>query len=365
MRYLDESLFDDELIDLGEAVAAAVAPPINPLPCDRYVARSCLQKAIRRAEPGLAQRALANLFLHDRRSAWRALTIIALEDVGVANTDLLAQIVAAQKDRLWRAQTGGDWLVLAEIARQMAESLHCQSACDLLLRVANDPALEHARATALDSPPCELAAQLWNCREAILKRGLAALAMGGALAEGQRYSDPCGVFDILSETSRSPHTVAACRAAWKISRNPMAMLLPVVWEFWSPACYQVVDDELSTVHMFGDIPGYALDQFTRIGNTISRALLREDGKLKKTLNDAGVPTSQQPRAVGDLLFIIEGGLLAKRAVWAVGNQFREPVRPLPAVDKLGERLHDAVTHLTSKACQIALLRQQYFQPTRP
>lgn len=360
MLFPDEALFEYVLIDLAEAIAAHPAPPILPLACDRYVARSCLQKAIRRAEPTLAQRALANVFLHDRRLAWRALTIISLEDVGVANVDLLAQTVAAYRNRAWRAQMGGDWPVLAELTRQMAESLHCQAACDLLLRATNDPALEHTRAIALELPPRELAAELWNGGSAVLDRGVAALAMGGALAEGQRQSEVCGVFDIFAETSPSNHVVATCRAAWKLSRNPMAMLLPLVWDHWSDADHQVVDDELPPVQMIDGVPGYALDQFTRIGNTISRALLREDGELRQMLDDAGLPLGQQPRAIGDLLFISEGGLLARRAVWSIGDQLRLPERSLAAVAKLTERLPKAVAHLTSMSRQIALLRQKHF-----
>lgn len=362
MLFPDEALFEYVLIDLAEAIAVHPAPPILPLACDRYVARSCLQKAIRRAEPVLAQRALANVFLHDRRSAWRALTIIALEDVGVANVDVLAQTVAAYRDRSWRARMGGDWPVLAELTRQMAESLHCQAACDLLLRVTNDPALEHARAAALDLPPRKLAAELWNGGAAVLGRGVAALAMAGVLAEGQRQNEACGVFDIFAETSRSTHVVATCRAAWKLSRNPMALLLPLIWGHWPDADHQVADDALPPAQMLDEVPGYALDQFTRIGNTISRALLRDDGELRQMLNDAGIPVGQQARAVGDLLFICEGGLLTNRAIWGIGDQLRFPVRQLQAVNRLGECLPVAASHIASKVRLISLLREQHFDP---
>lgn len=76
-------------------------------------------------------------------------------------------------------------------------------------------------------------------------------------------------------------------------------------------------------------------------------------------------SGQQPRAIGDLLFISEGGLVARRVIWAVGDQLRLPQRQLPAVVKLGEHLYDAMAHLASKACHVALLRQQHFHPGRP
>jgi hypothetical protein len=68
MLFPDDAHFDFALSDLTKLIAIAPTVPISPLPCDRWIARSCLQKAIRRAEPNLAQRALANLFQHDRRA---------------------------------------------------------------------------------------------------------------------------------------------------------------------------------------------------------------------------------------------------------------------------------------------------------
>jgi hypothetical protein len=359
MLFPDDALFDYVLIDLGEAVAAAVAPPINPLPCDRYVARSCLQKAIRRAEPGLAQRALANLFLHDRRIAWRALTIIALEDVGVANVDLLAGIVAAQRDRSWRARMGGDWPVLAEVARQMADSLHCQAACDLLLRATNDPAMETDRAAVLELHADILAKRLWDRTAPPIHRALAVLALGGELAEGQRFREPAAAFDILNETGRSSHVVATCRAAWKISRNPMALLLPMVWEQWMLVGqrHTVIDDPMPPVQMLGDVPGYALDQFTRIGNTVSRTLAKEGPALRSFLDTLGVLPNHRSQTIGDALFLMEGGLLRRRVVWPFADAVRKPDRMLPTAARLGERMQNVVTRLVTERSQLETVRR--------
>ena len=361
MLFPDEALFDYVLIDLAEGVAARPAPPMQPLPCDRYVARSCLQKAIRRGEPELALRALANMFEYDRRATWRALTIICVEDVGVADVDLLAQIVAAQRNRKWREQVGGDWVVLTGLIRRMATSAHCQAACDLLLRVTNDPSLEHHRAAALERTAIDLAAVLWNGDLPIVGRGAAALAMGGGLADGQQHHDPCGVFDILSDTGRSSHVVAACRAAWKLTRNPMALLLPLVWQQRMLADgYEIADDEMPPVQMIDGVPGYALDQFTRIGNTISRALLRADPELGYLLSKAGIRIGGQPRAVGDLLFLLEGGLVANRVRWEIGDHLRLPWRDLPSTVTMGDHVPTCVKYLRQRVRQIDMVRRSYF-----
>jgi hypothetical protein len=67
---------------------AAVGPArpfdaVEPLPCDRWLAASALQKAIRRGEALTAQRAARTLYRHDPLSAWRRLLVIAYEDIRI------------------------------------------------------------------------------------------------------------------------------------------------------------------------------------------------------------------------------------------------------------------------------------------
>lgn len=360
MLFPDNARFGFALTDLAEALHSIPMTTQQPLPCDRYIARSCLQKAIRRGEVVLAQRALANLFEHDPATVWRHLVIICLEDVGIANVGLLAQIIAARQDRRWRAQLGGDWQVLAGLVRLMAESVHCQAACDLLLRVMNDPAFDQDRADALEAEPSSLAETVGNPTEKIELRAIAAMAMGGCLAEGQLNKDPCGLFDVMAEHGQFSSVVAACRAAWKISRNPMAMLLPLIWEAWmKDDRHHIADDTLPAAQMMRGVPGYALDQFTRVGNTISRAFLRECDELRSVFEVAGVSSADFSSTLGDLIFLLEGGLVRRRCHWSLGDELRLPHRQLPAVARLGSNLELSARLVQAKASQIATLRTQY------
>lgn len=183
------------------------------------------------------------------------------------------------------------------------------------------------------------------------------------MAEGQNYSDPHAVLDIFADIMESQTAIDTCREAWKASRNPMALLLPIINEKWvlnSNRC--VVDDDCEVVKTIEGVPGYALDQFTRIGNNVSRALLREDRDLKALLNSVGIPASRQPRAVGDLLFIVEGGQLIARAKWSTGDDLRSPYRQLSSVAQLGICMSHALDYIRSKACHIDFLGSQYFHP---
>ena len=79
------------LIDgLSEVLAKADEPtPPVPLAADRYVALSALQKSIRRGHEDLALRSAMNLMIGGPHAIWRRLGIIAFEDIGVGNIDLV------------------------------------------------------------------------------------------------------------------------------------------------------------------------------------------------------------------------------------------------------------------------------------
>ena len=84
MDTLGKTLFPSE-VGLG-----GQAPPLDgvePLPCDRWLAASALQKAIRRGDALTAGRAVRTLYRYDPRSAWRRLLVIAYEDIGIGALD--------------------------------------------------------------------------------------------------------------------------------------------------------------------------------------------------------------------------------------------------------------------------------------
>ncbi len=357
----DAALFDYVLLDLADALGGNATPPTDPLPCDRWIARSALQKAIRRGKVTLAQRALANLFEHDPRTIWRHLVIIAVEDVGVANVDLLAQIIAARRDRSWRINMGGDWSVMAELVRQMAESNHCQAACDLLLRASNDPALEHVREWALDASMSTLTIAMVDTCLPLVDRAIAVLAVGGGLADGQPHSDPAAVFEIMAEAGSLSHVVATCHQAWRVSRNPMTMLLPLVWQERSQSDGPGIafDDPMPAAQLIEGVPGYAFDQFTRMGNQISRAYIAEDQELQRLLKQTGLAKSAWPRTFGDILFLIEGGATVRRMTWDQAELLRQPNRWLPAITILGPHLPAILRHCRDQGSQIAKVRRRY------
>jgi replication-associated recombination protein RarA len=111
---------------------AAVAKDV--LNCNRWIASSALQKAIRRGEIAIAQRAAFALHREDRLAAWRRLIAIALEDVGPAAVDVVVETVAVATSPDWRAVRGEEE-VLASVVCRLATAPKDRSA-DYLMWIA-------------------------------------------------------------------------------------------------------------------------------------------------------------------------------------------------------------------------------------
>src|SRR4051812_30098702 len=105
--------------ELRNALVSGAALP-TLLNVDRWVANSLLQKAIRRGEVEIAQRAALS-FLKERGSAlWRRLVIIAFEDIGIGLPEAVVKTVVAGTDVRWRRQIGDDPLIACHLARVLA-----------------------------------------------------------------------------------------------------------------------------------------------------------------------------------------------------------------------------------------------------
>lgn len=256
---------------------------------------------------------------------------------------------------------GGDWRVLCFLVERMAMSEHCQAACDLLLCALNRFDLEKPRIDALEMDVDALAATLSDDRQLLTHRAIAALALGGGLAEGQQHNRPDCAFAIMAEQGYSSHVVTTCHAAWRASRNEMALLMPLIWQVWmAKDGHRVENDVMPPVTMIGAVPDYALDQFTRIGNAAYRSYLAADPTMRELLVAANVPSAQQAKAVADLMFLLDGSPVTRRAIWQVGNILRLPHRMLPWVVQLEQDVEPILDCVACQRRQIAMHRQQHF-----
>jgi len=128
----------DEIFSYGEPSPAALK--ISP-----WLAMSLLQKAIRRGESDLAQRAAATLLLIAPDRLWRRCGAAVFEEIGVADLQTVSLVTAALAGKRYRATIGGEWKVASFIVDRMAKAPKCRAADDLLLTADSHPIYQRAR----------------------------------------------------------------------------------------------------------------------------------------------------------------------------------------------------------------------------
>ena len=131
---------------VGATRPALLLGGIQPLPCDRWVAMSALQKAIRRGQVETAKRAVRTLLVTGKVEAvWKRLLIIGFEDIGLGSLDALLMVCALASEKAIRAEYESELAALDAVVIELCQAPKDRSA-DLLYSIAKfDPALSGFR----------------------------------------------------------------------------------------------------------------------------------------------------------------------------------------------------------------------------
>ena len=73
----------------------------------------------------------------------------------------------------------------------------------------------------------------------------------------------------------------------------------------------------------GDIPGFALDQYTRGGLAAIRQFAYSNPSWRDFAGRWAIPRADWTKATGELLFRAEGAVVTNRRTWTTGQQLRE------------------------------------------
>jgi hypothetical protein len=319
-----EDLLAFVLEQLAEEVAASLTPIPAPLVTNTWIARSAMQKAIRRGMTDLALRAAATLFALDRRTLWRRLLVTALEDQGVGETDLLARMVAASRDRTWRESVGGDWPVISALIVQACAGTRCQSSNDLRIVAKNDPNLDGFKSSLCEANLGDLLAVMTDEALPVEYRAVAVMIVlgenAGPATPTHLKPDPGAIFAAFAGAGRYSHVAAIYEQAYRQARFPLAPLALCLWSESRGIEFAGTDDDLPLATWIGEIPGFALDQYTRPGLAAIRQFAYSNPAWRVFAERSAIPRSDWPKAAGELLFRAEGAVVTNRRVWTTGQR---------------------------------------------
>lgn len=289
-------------------------------PWDPFVAKSMLQKGIRRAELHHAMIAARFLLQVDERGFWRRLCVIALEDIGVANVPLVAQVLMAEKDRSLRRDVGGSEALGAALVEAMCKSRKDRATDDLIDALASNE-LKCLNAEVAEMTESERFDLISAHNSDVRHRAIAAVLQTTSPTPAGRAKDWSRLLEHLPEEVLSPCVKVAAQLGLQRTKSEMALHLALL-SHDCPTAPRSADDEFLPTTVISGLPVWVLDGHTRLGLQAFRQYVKRSPRMSDYLGKWATGSVSRAKAVAGLVFRTESHLLANRVDWETGRQLR-------------------------------------------
>ena len=342
----------------------ALPSPSKKLPdiADPYVARSALQKALRRGDVDRAMQAAASL-LNDPQRLWKGLAVTVFEDFGSSTIYLRGQVVAACASKKVRSDLGGDLAVAQALIHQL---------CEVPRNRRVDEAYMFAGVLETD-PPSPKERRRWSpeLRE-LLDRS------GDLIRRCERpvprrsfktvLAWECDAFLVeMYEAERiDEEELAICIQGRKTTQCLLPVLYPVTKQVsprqgsFSLTLTCPAGTYRDTCRDTYDVPLYALDGYTRTGKHALELLFWATPRLQSLLKPLK-SRSAKMKALAALLFEAEGGVCTEEVSDPLYDELKHVSRgrwsglPAEVIPEALEAMCEAIPHLNQ-------LRQEIWGP---
>ncbi|MBY3067058.1 hypothetical protein HFO74_27165 [Rhizobium laguerreae] len=289
-------------------------PPIDP-----WLASSLLQKAIRRGEIDLAQDAVAKLYRLRGNLVWRRLTLIAFEDIGIGDVDLIAEVTKLSTDQHLRRNVGTDAEIISSLVKRMAEAPKCREPDFLICTAKQAPAHEALRCRVAGLSLAERVSLALSPEEQLVSRSVATWMASGINGGGPITLHEGDLPGLMSgfEKLGLPHPLSsAVAAASGKTKEPIVAMVPLLWAAIKQAGEEltVIKDQLPPSISCRGVPSYAFDKHTRLGKHAVAQLLRENNTVRDCVSDY-VPEFRARDMVEMAAFYADAVALDRRVTW--------------------------------------------------
>lgn len=289
---------------------------------DPWSASSLLQKSIRRGETTLAQKAAISFQRHRGQAVWRRLASIALEDVGIADPQLVGDAVRLATDQEARASRSPD--LLNQLINRLAAAPKDRSA-DFIFCGATK--LETAFEDRANFDTLSFAENLSMATadfEPLTRRAVAALSACTMLKTGRLVVSKEAAQEFSAAFPGVPKPLQnAAVAMTGQSSHPFGLMLLLVWsqyDFTGGASGHS-KQPLPTAEYIGGIPLYTFDKHTAVGKKAISKLPEHSAELRAVLT-RWVPKERWADVTLMAAFYLDAAPVAYRLEW-FGSQLLE------------------------------------------
>jgi hypothetical protein len=289
---------------------------------DPWSASSLLQKAIRRGEVGLAQRAAQTLYRFRGASIFRRLATIAVEDIGIGDIGLLQEIVRIGTNKALRSVLGSDADLLDDLCGRMAEATKDRSADYLICAATKLDTARRERAQLEKLPTADLISVATDPSVPLIRRAVATLIACTTVWNSDVIDRPKIVEQFLDafQIKFLPLHDAVQRLADKRA-HPFCLMLPLIWSrFWHDGGeFSVVRDMLPEADFVGGVPLHTFDKHTALGKAAIATFSRENRQVAAVLEE-WVPDASRRSSVAEIAaFYCDASPVKNRLDWTSGR----------------------------------------------
>lgn len=290
--------------------------PRRQLTLDPWAASSLLQKSIRRGEVKLALRAAATLHQYRGHGIWRRLASIALEDVGIADLQLVSELVRLSTDAA-RQNVETSPHVLADVVRRLAAAPKDRSA-DYLFCAATKlaTALDDRRAFEGLSFDEKLSIATHDF-EPLTRRAVATLSACTTYKGGKLLVQKEASRTFVAGFERVPDNLLnSMMLLTGQHSHPFGLMLVLVWsqyEFTGGASGYSRPPLPQTEHING-LPLYTFDKHTAVGKKTIPKLAEQCPSVRDALA-RWVPRDRWAEVTLMAAFYVDAAPVAHRLEW--------------------------------------------------
>lgn len=294
------------LNSIEQAIEQEIPEQPEPMPGDKWLLMSAMQKAIRRGEVERAKRAAASLFYQDKVSFYRRVGITTLEDCGIACPDVLVKVLTASASSAWRRRVG-ELRVGLHLVTLLCGIDKTRLADALFIQAEKSPAYHTLRLRMAAASDETLAAFVRDEQNSLVGRAIAIWLLAGTQkfksdAMPPRLGSPHKAVSILRTLDVPNELTEACIGVIGQSQWPLSVFTPLIWQEVRKYPHRVRHHMIPVAPDVNGLPHYSADMFSRIGKYCIRQWQKAVPELK--------PYSTQQLGLG--LFYTESHLTDKQ-----------------------------------------------------
>ena len=280
----------------------------------RWLAASSLQKSIRRGNIREALKAAHILQRFSSTHLWNRLKVIALEDIGLSDPDIVSQVLFVAGKAQWRDKHAGDGFILNYLIHQLCASVKCRVLDDALY-VANYHYLyAEQRLIYSGMEEKELHELFFDENLDTIERILACWFLSGtkrypATNLTPRQGNPNIIYDLANSIGTPQHMLDLLKLSK--AQEYFVCMLPCLMQIEKSETCAVVKETSNAMQMIGNFPACSYDRHTRAGKLAFRRFLKSCPTISDFINN-NLPKADLLDLVGWAVFALEGRLLDKR-----------------------------------------------------